>query len=359
MDELNQPQAQNSNIPPTPPPLRPVDFPTPPAGYAGQGAGQAPNIPSVPQTNIVPPSPTTPDAYVRTMGSDIQSMRASGGTEPVPVSFSNNPAPAPMPEAQEVKSGKTIFWLIILIIIVGIGWITYQYGLPAYRAITETQPAPEAIPQPTAPQPETADLGATPPPPAPAPATTPLGGALATLVKIETDGTAASITAGLAAETKKGGITSDTMQEVSIMNNGARMSFDTVMNALLPEATTNGLAGIFTAGFDPNFSAYIFYDDRGAWPGYVAKINPASQIDTVTLMSRLQAFETSSYQNLFLTNPGESYGFKTGQARGKYIDRFVPLATPGALFNYGIFGDYLIINTSNNGLVKALDLLKL
>lgn len=131
------------------------------------------------------------------------------------------------------------------------------------------------------------------------------------------------------------------------------------MMALLPEAKTNGLDGILTTGFDPVFSAYIYYDDRGAWPGYIAKINPAAQIDSATLASRVQAIEASSYKNLFLSDAGKPEAFRTGQARDKYIDRFVPLAKDGALFSYGIFGDYLIINTSNNGLVKALDLLKL
>lgn len=315
------------------------------------------------------------------MESDTQSMRASGGAEPVPqfvppplrpadsagqaptpstpVQTPVNPAPAPMPEVQEVKSGGSIFWLSILIIIIGIGWLAYQYGLPAYRAMTATEMATEPITDTTAPQPEADGLTTAPLSQAVTPTTTPLGGTIAALVKIETDGTAASITAALAAEAKKGGVPSGTIKEVSITNNGTPMSFGTVMNALLPEAQTNGLAGILTAGFDPNFSAYIFYDDRGAWPGYVAKIDPAAQIDPTTLISRLQAIETSSYQNLFLTDSGTASGFKTGQARGKYIDRFAPLTADGALFSYGIFGDYFIVNTSNNGLVKALDLLKL
>ena len=137
------------------------------------------------------------------------------------------------------------------------------------------------------------------------------------------------------------------------------MSFDTVMNALLPEAKTNGLDGIFTVAFNPIFSAYLFYDDRGAWPGYIAKITPASQIDAATLASRLQAMETSTYKNFFLADAGAPATFRTGQARGQYIDRFISFTQDGALFNYGIFGDYVIINTSNNGLVKALDMLKL
>jgi hypothetical protein len=264
-----------------------------------------------------------------------------------------------MPDVHEMKSSKVLFWLGTLVVLVAIGWATYKYGLPAYRAMTLNEPAPE-VAQEIAPEPSPAGLEASPPPTPPvAPAITPLGAMQSALPTIETDGTALSITAALAAEAQKTKSASGTVQEVSLLNAGAPMSFATVMNALVPEAKTNGLDGIFTAAFDPVFSAYLFYDDRGVWPGYIAKINPASQIDAATLTSRLQAIETSSYKNFFLTDAGAPATFRTGQARGKYMDRFVSLAQDGALFSYGVFGDYVIINTSNNGLVNALDLLKL
>lgn len=258
-----------------------------------------------------------------------------------------------MPNVREVKSGRLLLWLFILVLILGIGWSAYKYGLPAYRAMMPSAaPAPETAAQPAAPSP-------TPTPEPVTPTATPLGGMQTSLPTIQTDGTATSITAALATEAKKTKSASGTIEEVALLNGGAPMSFATVMGALLPEAKTNGLDGIFTAAFYPTFSAYLFYDDRDAWPGYIVKINPASQIDAATLASRLQAIETSAYKNLFLADPGAPATFRTGQARGKYIDRFVSLATDGALFSYGIFGDYVIINTSNNGLVKALDILKL
>lgn len=356
MDELNPATLpQNTNVAPTP----------------------------APQSNIVPPPPTTPEVLVRTMESDIRSVQATGEpvaqpitppapiasapipTQATPVQFPVQvaPAPAPMPDVREMKSGRLLLWLFMLTLIVGVGWGTYKYGLPAYRAMTPSDPAGAAT-QPVAAEPSAAGLGAPVAPAAPVvalavPAITPLGGIQASLPKIETDGTAISITAALAAEAKKTKSASGTIQEVSLLNAGAPMSFATVIGALLPEAKTNGLDGVLTAAFDPVFSAYLFYDDRGVWPGYIAKINPASQIDNATLASRLQAMETSSYKNFFLTDVGAPAAFRTGQARDKYISRFISLATDGALFNYGIFGDYVIINTANNGLVKALDLLKL
>ncbi len=352
MDELNPATLpQNNSVPPTPQ--------------------------SAPQSNTVPPPPTTPEIMVRTMESDVRSVQATG--EPVaqpvtppppmasapmpaqsaPVQFpvQAGPAPAPMPDVREMKSGRLLLWLFMLILIVGIGWGTYKYGLPAYRAMMPSEPVAE-VPAGEAVEPSSAGLEVAPPVPA-APAITPLGATQSALPAIETDGTLPSITAALAAEAAKTKSASGTVQEVAIFNAGAPMSFDTVMNALLPEAKTNGLDGILTAAFHPVFSAYLFYDDRGAWPGYIAKINPAAQIDAATLASRLQAIETSSYKNFFLTDAGAPATFRTGQAREKYIDRFVSLAADGALFSYGIFGDYVIINTSNNGLAKALDLLKL
>lgn len=261
-----------------------------------------------------------------------------------------------MPAVTEIKPSRLILSLGVFVIIVGIAWISYAYLLPLYRAMI---PAAEPMPEVAAPQPATEGLGTTPPPAPQAPAgTTPLGGIQSALPKVDTDGSFASIIDALSTEAEKNPVTG-TMREISITNAGVPMTFDAFMGALLPEAKTNGLAGIFTAAFDQNFSAYIYYDEHGAWPGYIAKENPASQIDAVTLANRIQALETSSYENLFLIDPGIGDAWKTGQARGKYVDRFIPLTTQGALFNYGIFGNYLIINTSNNGLVKALDALKL
>ena len=359
MDELNQPSSQiPNNIPPTP--LRPSGF-----------AGQAPQT----QTNIVPPSPAADAVQIRTMESDMRSV--SGGVEPAPQFVtppspitgqpqpitqaptpSNNPVPpAPMPAVTEVKPSRLIISLGIFLIIICIAWITYAYLLPFYYAMT---PAAEPTPEVAAPEASTEGMGVIPPPAQTQTPVgiTPLGGTQSTLPKVDTDGSFASIMTALTTEAKKNPV-AGTIQEISITNGGVPMNFDAFMGALLPEAQTNGLAGIFTAAFDPIFSAYIYYDEHGAWPGYIAKENPASQIDAVTLANRIQAFETSSYENLFLADPGIGDAFKTGQARGKYVDRFIPLATQGALFNYGIFGNYLIINTSNNGLVKALDALKL
>lgn len=347
MDELN-PRAIPQNTVPTPA--------TPPP---------------MPQQGTVPPPPPAMDVRVRTMESDAQAV--ARGMEPAaqpvtpppmasiptPIVAQAVPAPAPLPVVRESRPGRLFLWLIMFILVIGMGWGTYEYVLPIYRAMTPN--APEAPTQPAAPTPSPAGL-ATPPtpvPPPPPPAITPLGAARDTLPKIETDGTAPSIAAALAAEATKTKSASGTVEQVAIMNGGAPMSFDAYINALLPEAKTNGLESILTSGFDPVFSAYIYYDDRGAWPGYIAKINPAAQIDPATLASRVQAIETSSYKNFFLADPGTPEAFRTGQARDKYIDRFIPLSADGALFNYGIFGDYLIINTSNNGLVKALDLLKL
>ena len=88
-------------------------------------------------------------------------------------------------------------------------------------------------------------------------------------------------------------------------------------------------------------------------------MKPNTNVDIVTLTDRLQKLESGSYSNFFITPPGNSQGFRTGQVQGKYVDRFASLSQTGASFNYGLFDKYLIINTSYDGLVKALELLKL
>lgn len=180
------------------------------------------NNPQQNTPNIVPPPPTNTDVRVRTMESDAQAV--ARGIEPVaqvvtpppapqgpsigtqtpmatipkPAAVEQTPTPAPLPDVRESKSGRLLLWFILFILIIGLGWGTYKYGLPLYRAMMPA--APEATTEPT-PTPVEAVIPT--PPPAP-PAVTPLGTMRDTLPKIETDGTVSSITMALAAEAAKG-----------------------------------------------------------------------------------------------------------------------------------------------------------
>lgn len=295
------------------------------------------------------------------MVNDIASIEKSGGAEPQPqyITMIREDAPLPitntaqeLPPLENEGGRKKLMWLAALIIIVGFGLLIYTYSLPYFiRQSTTTTPALTQTPPPAAPEP----VPQPPPPLPPAPAMSLFNTPLNTLPSISlTDNTLAFTLAALqAAAAKKP--ENGNMQEFKILDaKGAPLPFSTYLQIILPEAQSIGLAETLTAAFEDSFGAYFFYDDKGAWPGYVAKLKPSSNMDIVTLTDRLQKLEASSYGNFFLAQPGIPQEFKTGQALGKYPDRYIAFSAPGALFSYGLFENYLILNTSNEGLKQIL-----
>lgn len=306
------------------------------------------------------------------MASDIASVEKSGGAVPKPQYITMSPISVTQPSAanalQELPplegghgGRKTLIWLVVLIVIVGFGLLMSTYGLPYFMAQqTKTAPAqPQkqfAVPPQPQPQP--------PSPPAPLlePTTSLFGTPLDALPAVSiTDTTSTGARAALQVEAQKKPA-SGNFKEIKIIDaQGKPLSFSAYLSILLPEAVSLGLTDTFKTAFEDSFGAYFFYDDRGVWPGYAVTFKPASGIDIVTLTDRLQKLEVSPYGNFFVAQPGvpEEGEFQTGQALGKYTDRYISLPQPGALFNYGLFGQYLILNTSNEGLKQALQKLAL
>lgn len=299
------------------------------------------------------------------MASDIASIEKSGGAAPKPQYITMNPvgampphaanAPQELPPLEESGGGRKIFILLVaFIVIVGFGLVIYTYAWP-YFMTQQTAPAPTQTKTQSTP-PSQPPL---PPPPAPPPQpTTSLFGApLDTLPAVSlTDTTITGARAALQVEAQKKSA-SGNFKEIKIIDaQGKPFTFSAFLSLLLPEAVGLGLTDTFTTVFEDSFGAYFFYDDHGVWPGYAIKLKPASSMDIVTLTDRLQKFEVSSYGNFFLAPPGaqQEEEFQTGQALQKYTDRYISLSQPGALFSYGLFGPYFILNTSNEGLKQIL-----
>ncbi len=344
-------------------PLNPLTPPTP--SQPQNLPPTPPTIPPRPQqaSNLVPPPPAAPDVRVRTMESDAASAKSSGGGEPEP-QFVTFPAPtgAPAPEAMELAApqggggSKALIWLIALIIVLGAAWGAYAYLWPMLNLTNPSPVAPaEQAPVPAAPaepQPAVVPAAAAP---APAPSLgLPPGSATTVVIDTTPTGIIAALAKEAATEPEEGDV-----REFVLSDTAGPVSFTTFLGALLPEAQKTGLIDLFSNGFSPRFASYAFYDEKGIWPGYVIEMDPARMPNVATLAPSLQKLESSSYANFFLSTPGTPDIFRTGQVKSAYVNRFVPLSQPGASFNYGIFGKYVIINTSYGGLLKALDMLKL
>ncbi len=114
--------------------------------------------------------------------------------------------------------------------------------------------------------------------------------------------------------------------------------------------------------FEEDFTAFLYYDGKGAWPGYVAKLKPSVII--INAQTQVKQIEQSAYlKNFFIqtVGPANVQGFENGEADGKPI-RYLTFPRSGDVFSYGWFTDfvdskavnYLVISTSERGLEEAV-----
>ena len=145
---------------------------------------------------------------------------------------------------------------------------------------------------------------------------------------------------------------SNTVKELAFSNASGQVPSSTFFNALIPNITVQEI----TDAIADDFSGFLYYDDQGVWPGYVAALKPAA------IPSNAQAtfakMESANIATLYLEDPETKGEFKSGQLNG-VPTRYAIFTKPGASFNYGIFGNYLVISTSFNGLKSALEFLAL
>lgn len=113
--------------------------------------------------------------------------------------------------------------------------------------------------------------------------------------------------------------------------------------------------GIWEANFKPDFTAFVYLDKSGIWPGYVVQLKPNKT--PLLLHSDIVKLETaaSDIRKFFLGSLGEPAGaFKDDQVNGQPI-RSLGFVTPGASFSYGWFyNSYLVFSTSLDGLRQAV-----
>ena len=330
------------------------------------GQNQYPNIP--------PPPAGGPEAKMRTLESDVQSVQKSGGGVPepqvikpeelgiggapatpvTPAPFVPAPesAPAPVPPPMVVggkKSRGWIWWIlgvVVVIAIVAIGWWVYSsYFSTSLEELLPVETGSEA--------------NLTPPLP-------PVTGSQSFFSFPEEDVSAVdvdgykvvNILAGL--QDAAGSLVADgQLREVALMVAGQPVELSLYLTTILPELERTNLAAVLDTEFSNDFSILLYRQNEQVWPVYVARKKVESAIDQATLLSRLAAIEETSVGNLYLVPPTGIAEFKTGPVGDKYSSRYASFDNKPASFNYGLFGDYLIMSTTYQGLVEAIDLLKL
>jgi len=147
-----------------------------------------------------------------------------------------------------------------------------------------------------------------------------------------------------------------TLKEVEILDGeGGQVAYSEFMLQFLPGTGKVLLEQLF----ERDFTAYLYYDNQGVWPGYVAKvIDPIKASAEIKATLRLSLENVSGLPAFYITTPGVFSVFKDGRVADSPT-RYSVGSQPSAAFNYGVFGDYFVMSTSYDGLKAALQLLGL
>ncbi len=305
-------------------------------------------------------APPPPKLEVRTMGTDLSSIQKG---EPAPVPESVFPPSGGgkesvfRPETQfdasfsggveEIPSQKKRVWLwvwvgIAVVAVAGIGYIVYPFISSSEEPPPPPPPPPALVPPPPqAPALEHQSFFVTAPP---------AGGSVGVL-----ELTPVGVTDALRLFSTALPLPSGTVQE-AVMNNvsaGGFIPFSTFMAIFIPEF---GAGGEATAWFEDDFTAFLYYDRNGVWPGYIGKVKNGVNLDEVkTKIQGIVEGRITDLDKFYLSPPGTFASFKNGQHAARYAVGGVP----GAAFNYGIFESYLILSSSYGGLTAVFPLLGL
>lgn len=351
----------------------------------------------------VPPPPPPPEITLRTMQSDIDSIKQSGGENPIPKPFTPpeikkqtnmeledlsreegmikpSSGDGVVPPSERPKNKLKIFILItvLILVIAGGAYAGYKYLYPLFKPapeVSEEQPivTPENTPiaEVQLPSPE---AGLVPPEevlpineaPIPEPEITPVpdpivlkahvsllvpAADLTTPLNLSTPVSLASIKELLTAEAANKSETATALKELILSDQGGQLVFADTLPLFLSVFTSIELAPLF----EEDFTSVIFYDANGAWFGMLAKPKEGTDIAaTKTLMAKLEA--STDLKNLYIQDPGTPAvaGFKAGSAKN-LAGRFLSFSTKGASLNYGWTPNNLfVISTSYNGLTNIL-----
>lgn len=339
---------QPSALPPLPP------LPELPAEHKDDAAAASPQKAASAINELKTPPPPPPPIAMRSLQSDLKSLESSGGVAPkaetVKLDDLTPAIPgAVAPEASADEPGRTgmgrsIFGALLgFMLVVGVGAAGYFWIYPTLFG-EGNQP----------------DVVASPP-----------SGNVATLApqpivhrslftKLPT------LTGTIAVQrVTQGGLTQALQQEAANQapaksikelaftdGDGAPLRFGETIVALLPGLNKGDIQNTV----EDDFTGFLYYNEKGVWPGYVAKLkSTAVPADVQAAFAGLEGLDVAA---LYLKDPGVGENFQTGPFRGAPI-RYRVFAASGASFNYGTVGDYMLIATSFDAFKSAVDLLGL
>jgi len=150
--------------------------------------------------------------------------------------------------------------------------------------------------------------------------------------------------------------TSNTMGEFLIEDSEKNPAdFSLLFSSLVPEMASDTLSSLF----EQDFTALIYFDDKGrAWPGYIAKLRAG--VDKTFAAAFIKNLENSASlpSNLLIENFGTpvTEGFKDGQIVNLPA-RYLSFSDKVAAIDYFFANDYFVIISSYSGAKNLIPLL--
>jgi len=284
------------------------------------------------------------------MQSDIKSI-SQGEVTPTPEIVSPRPsfddraaqnfipdAAGPMltDETPMPKSHRGLWAIIAIVVIIALAAVGYfviypMMSSPVVEPIVENQPMTPVESAPVL-----------------APHVSALSGSAILIPQVAVKLDTVSREAIVQALTDQGAFVGEGLTEVTFQDTtGGQMPLPTFLTALLPDFLD---AQSITTYATDDFTAYIFKDKAGIWPGYIFNLKPEGG---ATLSQWLASLEKTNLGAFFVTEAGTLGAFKDGTVKG-VNDRFATGAIAGASFSYAVTATNLHISTSYEGLKAAL-----
>lgn len=342
-----------------PAPIPEVSRPEPPAIPESKPVAR-PIPPSVePSNSPIPSSPSGPEYEIRTMASDKETIKASGGAETAPRSFipaspSGEPVfnPALGAEAKKSASKKAIVIAIVSIVVIGIGALAFFFIKPLLTAPVVTPPP---LPSAIITEEEVAPLS--PELPSVAESVT----AHSSFFTVAADIVEPKLVEEVSLDSLKAAFVAPedavpadaSLREIVLSSPSGLLPFSEFISVLLPDMNAEGMKAIF----ENDFTLFTYRSKLSDLPGFIAKVKPEAVPEVLASVS--SAVESSpNLKNLYLSDPGKISAFKSGTINGDPV-KYASFASAGLAFDYGWFknaeeANYLVVSSSFEGMKEAI-----
>lgn len=348
-------------------PSQPASFNQPSAPQPGM-TPTAPAVFSPTLASASVPPPAAPEIGIRTMRSDEESLKTTGGAEAMPQVFAPSAGepnePVFNPDVVDLSAGKPgqpkKSSRVLIITILGIALLAGLFLAFKYLLLPKMCPACPAVtpsPAPIVEQPAVI--------PVPAPEITPVAVPARTHASyfvVPADQTETVILATVDLQNIKDGLAKIPVEKIkplslaeAVFNNATGpITFADYMTAVFPN---EWMTADLQTNFEDDFTVFVYYDASSKpFPGFVARVKPEAA-DGASKTSGATLETSKQLANLFLTDTGNFGKFDDGSIDATKLVRFAR-GSNSQKVEYGFFksqeATYWVVTTSYDAIKEAV-----